>query len=297
MRRRSLTLVVVAVVLVAVAVALYASRAEPPPPRPVANDAFASVRGDRAILWAVGDGADGGAAARALAGTLERTGLDRLLYLGDVYPDGTRLDFTRGFAPVYGRLAGRTAPTPGNHEWPEHLVGYDPYWRSVTGAPTPPWYAIHAGGWEVLALNSEAPHEAGSAQLGWLRGRLRRPTTCRLAFWHRPRFSAGSHGDQEDVAPLWEALRGRAALVVSGHDHNLQRLHPRDGLVQVVSGAGGHGHYDLDADDPRLAFGDDRHDGALRIELRPGRAELAFVTAAGRVLDRSAVRCRGAAGG
>lgn len=46
------------------------------------------------------------------------------------------------------------------------------------------------------------------------------PGTCRLA-WHRPRFTAGKHADARDVAPLWEALRGRAKIVVNGHDHNM----------------------------------------------------------------------------
>jgi calcineurin-like phosphoesterase family protein len=111
------------------------------------------------------------------------------------------------------------APTPGNHDWPDHESGYDSYWQRVTGAPTPPWYAFRAGGWHVLVLNSEAPHGPGSAQLRWLRAQLRGRTSCRLANWHRPRFSAGRHGDQPDMSPMWDALRGHAALVLSGHDH------------------------------------------------------------------------------
>jgi hypothetical protein len=129
-----------------------------------------------------------------------------------------------------------------------------------------------------------------SAQLSWLRGQLRRPGTCRLAFWHRPRYNAGHHGDAADMAPVWNALRGHATLVIAGHDHNMQRLRPIDGLVQYVSGAGGHGRYALNAD-RRLAFGDDREYGALRIELSPGRARLAFVSAGGRILDLSTARC------
>jgi len=103
-------------------------------------------------------------------------------------------------------------------------------------------------------------------------------------------MSAGSHGDQSDVAPLWDALRGHAALVVNGHDHDLQRLRPADGIEQLVVGAGGKSRYGLSAD-RRLAFGDDQHDGALRMELRRGGAQLSFVTAAGQVLDQSGVDC------
>lgn len=40
-----------------------------------------------------------------------------------------------------------------------------------------------------------------------------------------------------------------------------------------------------------MAFGASRAYGALRIELRPGSARLAFVSAGGRILDLSDVPC------
>jgi hypothetical protein len=213
-----------------------------------------------------------------------------VLYLGDVYEAGSPTDFRTHFASIYRPLLKRMAPTPGNHEWPTHRSGYDPFWRSVTGAATPPWYALDVGGWHVISLNSETAGDAG--QLSWLKRRLALygSGNCTLAFWHRPRFSAGPHGDQADLAPLWNALRGHARLVLSGHDHDLQRMRPIEGITQVVSGAGGRHRYAVHRD-RRLAFADDSHFGALRLRLSPGQARLAFVTADGRVLDRSAVRC------
>jgi len=280
-------------VLAAAAALAYGLPDTPPPPRSVANHAFpsASAPNAPAVVWAVGDGADGGDDARAVAHRIAAGHPDRLLYLGDIYDDGSAEDFREGFDAVYGPLAGITAPTPGNHDWPAHSDGYDPYWRARTGAPTPPWYAFRIGGWRVLSLNSEAPHDRSSPQLRWLRRQLTRASgTCALAFWHRPLMSGGDHGDQPDVAPLWNALRGKARLVLNGHDHNSQRLHPRNGIVELVAGAGGKSRYSLD-DDTRRAFGDDEHDAALRLTLRPGRADLRFVSAAGATLDRSSVRC------
>ena len=248
----------------------------------------------QAVVWAVGDGADGGENARAVVRMMTRGRVDRLLYLGDVYEEGTAEEFERNYHSVYGRLAGRTSPSPGNHEWANHRTGYDPYWRRVTGRPMPSFYAFRIGGWEVLSLNSEAPHhEPGDAQLRWLRARVRGPGTCRIAFWHRPRYSHGRHGDQDDVEPFWQALAGRATLVVNGHDHDMQRFPPIRGITQLIAGAGGHGLYAVDrGDDPRLAFADDTHYGALRLELRPGRARYAFVAADGRTLDAGEVGCR-----
>jgi hypothetical protein len=254
---------------------------------------------DRALLWAVGDGADGGAAARSVVARMKRKRFDRVLYLGDVYGssllnlvtgDGTAADYRDHYDRVYGALADKTAPTPGNHEWRQRGEGYEPYWAKVFGTPPPAYYAFDLAGWQVLSLNSEAPHGARSPQVRWLRAQVRAPGTCRLAFWHAPRFSAGRHGDQPHVEPLWDALRGRATIVLSGHDHNMQRLRPLDGLTQYVSGAGGHKRYEVRRD-PRVAFGNDRDFGALRIELSPGRARTAFVSAAGRILDVHSVRC------
>jgi predicted phosphodiesterase len=250
-----------------------------------------SVPGDRAVVWAVGDGtADEN--AKAVARRIARGPVDRLLYLGDVYESGTAEEFARNYGPSYGRLARLTAPTAGNHDAGNATSGYDPYWRRVHGVTPPDWYSFRAGGWTIISLDSQVAHGEGSPQLRWLERRVRRPGTCRIAFWHRPRYSAGTnHGDQEDMEPVVDALRGRAAIVLAGHEHDMQRFKSIDGITHFVSGAGGRGLYKLRADS-RLAFGDDRRFGALRLRLSRGIARFAFVAAGGQVLDSGSVRCR-----
>jgi hypothetical protein len=257
----------------------------------------ADLVGDRVTMWAVGDSADGSARARRVAASLPAAGdLDAFLYLGDVYDQGTALEYERNYAPLYGHLGALTAPCPGNHEWGRHDSGYDRYWERARGVPPPPWYSFRAAGWLLLSLNTEESCWPGSPQGRWLRAELAASDEPVIAFWHRPRFNAGQHGDQPDVEPLWQAVRGRAVAVLSGHDHNLQRFRPVDGITQFVVGAGGRSSYRLGSSwwrrmvrrrptDPRLAFGNDVDDGALRIELSPARARFAFVTVDGRVLD------------
>jgi len=242
------------------------------------------------VYWAIGDGGTTGEAAREVAALVARDRPDGILYLGDVYEQGTPEEFEENFADVYGDLVGMMWPTPGNHEWPSREVGYDRFWERVRGTRLPYYYAREAGGWQLLSVNSE---DAGDGeQLAWLREQAAAGGDCRLMFMHRPRFTAGLHEDEQDeVAGLWDAVRGSAALVVSAHDHNLQRFEPVDGTVQYVSGAGGDERYEVDEEDPRLAFGEDDAFGALRIELRPGRADLTFVAADGTPLDRSTVTC------
>lgn len=247
-----------------------------------------------AIVWAVGDGGDGSENARAVVARIAAGRVDRVLYLGDVYTYGTALEFRKNYATTYGRFASLTAPTPGDNEWPHRAEGYNRYWARVhSNATTPPYFSFRIGGWKILSLNSEIARGAGSPQHRWLVSELRRPGTCRLAFWHRPRYSAGvEHGDQPDVAPLWNALRGRAKLVLNAHDHDMQQFAPIDGITEIVSGAGGHRRYRLNRSDQRLVFGNDTSYGVLRLELMPGKARFAFVDVDGRTLHSGSVRCR-----
>ena len=239
-----------------------------------------------ATIWAVGD-VELSDSGRRVTRLVASGRPDRFLYLGDVYESGTAEEF-REFDSLIGTLRGATAPTPGNHDWPNYDEGYGPYWGRAAGRPRPDHYSFRMAGWQFISLNSEA---VDSGQERWLRRRLAGGGNCRIAFYHRPRFSAGSHGDQSQVEPFWQALRGRARLVLNAHDHNMQQLRPQAGVTELIAGAGGHSLYALDEGDPRLAWGNDSDWGALRLRLRPGRAAFAFVGIDGRVLHRGSARC------
>jgi hypothetical protein len=261
--------------LAAAAMALVPSQAEP----------------ERAVVWAAGDVATPGVRADRVAALVRRGEPDRFLYLGDVYETGTARDFRRWYHPRFGRLARITAPTIGNHEWDRRYQGYYPYWYRRKGQRLAPWFKTQNAGWEILSLNSQAPHGTDSAQLSWLREALEGPGDCRIAFWHRPRYSEGAYRGAADLNPFWTALAGHARIVLNGHDHNLQRHSPQRGIVEYVVGAGGRGRYKLHRGPSTMVWGTDRFDGALRMVLRPGRALLEFRAPSGRLLDRSRATC------
>src|SRR5215204_3963471 len=104
------------------------------------------------IVWAVGDSSDSDA-SRRVAALIAHDDPDRIIYLGDVYDDGTRAEFETNFAEVYGELVERMWPTPGNHEWRNRATGYAPFWREVLGEPLPYHYAREAGGWQILSAS------------------------------------------------------------------------------------------------------------------------------------------------
>jgi hypothetical protein len=251
----------------------------------------AQEAGEHAVVWVAGDVATPGARADRVAALVRRGRPDRFIYLGDVYETGTPADFRRWYHPRFGRLAHITLPTIGNHEWDNRFRGYYPYWARRKGHRHPPWSASRVAGWEIVNLNSQAPHGTHSPQIAWLEDAVEGPGDCRIAFMHRPRYSAGAYGGAPDLNPLWNRLSGRARIVLSGHDHNLQRHTPQRGLTQYVVGAGGRGRYALHRGSPTLAWGRDNVDGALRMLLRPGRALLEFRAPGGALLDRSRATC------
>lgn len=263
-----------------------------PPVRPP-HGLFVDSDTDRvAEVWAVGDAADEGAGA-PLARLIDRNRPDRVLYLGDVYETGTAEEFARNYAPTFGRFAEITAPSLGNHEAVSVADGYEPYWRSVYGKLPPSFYSFELAGWELLSLNSEVDYGPDSEQVRWLGEQTSDGGNCRLAFWHRPRYSAGTtHGDDPSLQTLWDTLSGHTRLIVNAHEHDLQRLERRQGMTQFVAGAGGRSSYPIDPSYDGLRFGDDQHVGALRLRLRPGRASYAFVSTAGQILDSGSVHCR-----
>ena len=245
----------------------------------------------RAVVWAVGDAATPGPDADAIGRLVRHARPQLFLYLGDVYETGSRSDFRRWYHPRFGSLAGITMPTIGNHEFANRFKGYYPYWAQRKGHRQPPWSKRTIAGWQILDLNSQAPHGSSSPQVHWLERTLANAQgDCRIAFWHRPRLTHGGYQSAPDLNPLWNRLAGHARIVLSGHDHNLQRHRPVRGLIQYVVGAGGRGRYGLRPDATR-AWGRDNANAALRIVLKPGRALLEFRDARRRVLDRSRVAC------
>jgi len=268
---------------VTLALALAATAAAVGPP--------AESAAPRAVVWAVGDAASPDPRSDRVAALVRRGDPDRFLYLGDVYENGTAAEFRGRYDPRFGRLAHITLPTIGNHEWANRYSGYYPYWKSQKGRRMPPWFKTEVAGWEIISLNSQAPHGTGSPQARWLRDAVAGPGTCRIAFMHRPRYSAGAYGGAADLNPLWHRLVGHARLILSGHDHNLQRHRAQRGVTQYVVGAGGRGTYGLHGGSPTLAWGRDNIDGALRMVLRPGHALLEFRSTSGRLLDRSRASC------
>ncbi len=260
--------------------------------------------GQPLIVAAVGDGASGETAAQQVTDLIASWNPNLVLYLGDVYEEGTPVEFFNWYGvedQFYGRFRDMTNPTAGDHEHEGGTApGYYDYWGAV-----PDSYSFEVAGWRFISLNSNKPVTPGSPQFAWLAQELRdHPVPCTIVYLHHPIYSVGTQGSTLRVEGLWPLLAQEGVdLVLSGHDHNYQRWVPLDaagrpsptGVTQFVVGTGGHGIRAFAAHDDRLAKGIDLVPlafGALRLELNPEGARYEFASIAGHILDSGSVSCQ-----
>ena len=227
--------------------------------------------------------------------------------LGDnAYPDGTLAQFNDCYGPTWGRHKSRTKPVPGNHDYhTAGAAGYFDYFGAAAGGRSKGYYSYNLGAWHIIALNSEITQSAGSAQEQWLRADLAaNPKTCTLAYWHKPRFSSGKHGNIPASQPLWQALYDYGAdVVLNGHDHLYERFAPQNpsgqadatrGIREFVVGTGGAGLYTFPTIQPNSQVRNNTTHGVLKLTLHSTSYDWQFIPIAGKnFTDSGSANCVG----
>ncbi len=265
-------------------------------------------------LVAAGDIACDGCAQATTAALIDQLiatdNLQAVLVLGDLaYSSGSAAEFRAFYTPSWGRpeILQLSHPVPGNHEYASGSANdYFDYFDgagAADGRAGPRglgYYSFDLGSWHVIALNSSdacrfVSCSETSAQHDWLAADLAaHPAPCTLAFWHHPRFQAGtSAGELSAAAPLWDLLVAAGAeLVLNGHEHGYQQLAPLDesgqpdvtrGIRTFVVGTGG-GEFDTTFGGPRLASLETSLTGTygvLELTLEPSGYGWQFVAADG----------------
>jgi|tagenome__1003787_1003787.scaffolds.fasta_scaffold20913078_2 3',5'-cyclic AMP phosphodiesterase CpdA len=178
--------------------------------------------------------------------------------LGDnAYDLGSKSNYAECLDPSWGRFKDRIRiAVPGNHDYgTKDASGYRDYFGATAVRDGETWYSQEAGAWHVIVLDSDCDNVSGgcgpdSPQVRWLRDDLAAHTArCTMALFHHPRFSSGEHGNDDAVAPFWDALYAAGAdLILNGHEHSYERFGPQDpaghaddarGIVEIIAGTGG----------------------------------------------------------
>ena len=197
----------------------------------------------RFAVW--GDSGYGGEDQATLFGQIMTVPFDFVLHAGDLaYDAGTRDQFERTVFKVYAPLLREFAmfPVSGNHEYGTEQAA--PYLESFVlpeNGDHERYYSFDWGDVHFVGLDTE---RIGAPQAEWLDADLTNnslPWT--IVFGHRPPYSSGEHGGDEDFqrsfVPVLE--KHRVPLVLSGHEHQYERTHVRNGVTYVVTGGGGRG--------------------------------------------------------
>jgi hypothetical protein len=214
-----------------------------------------------------------------------------VLALGDnAYQDGTPEEFRDHYKPSWGRFNDRVWTCPGNHDY--HSKGRNPFpfyhfFGERAGPDNLGYYSLNVGAWHLVCLNSEIDRNQGSAQITWLKADLlRNKERPILAFFHRPRFSSGTHGSDGSQIDFWHTLFQRnAEIVLNGHDHHYERFDPQDpesnfvarGIREFVVGTGGKSLRRVTRTQKHSVVRNGDTHGVLQLTLRPTSYEWRFL--------------------
>ncbi len=184
----------------------------------------------------------------AVLDQMSRVEFDLALLAGDIaYPEGRLADLEHNFLAVYAPLM-RSAPffpASGNHDYqtddgaPFRQVFALPENGGPAGRER--WYSFDWGDLHVVVLDSE---KLVPAQAEWLdRDLARTRAPWVIALFHRAPYSSGEHGPDLPTRAAFAPIlaRHRVALVLTGHEHDYERFHPRESVTFVVTGGGGRG--------------------------------------------------------
>lgn len=234
---------------------------------------------------------------------------DAVITLGDnQYQNGELSNFQTYYHPTWGQAFDKTYPAPGNHEYgTPNAAGYFDYFGTRAGNTSNGYYSFDIGSWHVVSLNSNCVTfnddscSNGSPQADWLQNDLETHNNgCTLVYWHHPRYSAGTHGDNSRMDYFWQLLdANNVDVALAGHDHNYQRFAPMDstgsydpnGIREFVVGTGGKSHYSLNTSDNNLESYKTSTFGVLKMTLHDTSYDWEFVGETGDVFDSGSWNC------
>jgi len=189
---------------------------------------------------AFGDSGSGNGDQLAILDQLGTVPFRLMIHTGDIaYESGTLAELEDTFFAIYAPLLRSFAmfPSIGNHD-------DSGMFRRVFDVPRTGdhnWYSFDYGDIHFVALDT---NDFGSAQEAWLRTDLAASDReWTVVFGHHPPYSSGEHGSSTDLRAKLAAIfqEHPVDLVLSGHDHDYERVAPQGGVHYVVTGGGGRG--------------------------------------------------------
>lgn len=233
----------------------------------------------------IGDYGTGATIETRVANRVHSWNPDLVLTVGDNnYPSGARSTINKNIVRDYGRYISpdptenRFYPSLGNHDYGTRRA--TPYIEFFALPGNERWYSLSRGGVTFWIVDSV---KYSSEQRDWLQSGIGASEACfDVVLFHHPPFSSGKHGGNVMMQEDWPAWG--AELIITGHDHDYERLEV-DGLTYIVNGLGGKKPRAWGQIDPRSIFRYRDDNGALRLTVDGGVLTTEFITDDGVVID------------
>jgi hypothetical protein len=128
-----------------------------------------------------------------------------------------------------------------------------------------------------------------SVQAAWLQKGLAASTSAwNIVYFHQPPYSSGvEHGSSTWLR--WPFAEWGAQAVLSGHEHNYERLLV-DGIPYFVNGVGGGGRYDFGTPLPESQFRYNADYGAMLVTASGTELHFEFDSRKGKLIDQYDVK-------
>jgi hypothetical protein len=236
--------------------------------------------------------------AQQMVAWRERFPFEFVLMLGDnIYGPHTPDDYRRKFDEPYRDLlqAGVTFHAAiGNHDDPGSL-NYAPFnmdgqrhytFRKGEG----PLGGLTGAGVRFFALDSRS---FDYDQIDWLRRELEGSRSAwKIVYFHHPLYTSGRY--QAGARTLRRAVErtlvaGDVDVVLSGHEHFYERIHPQNGVVYFVSGAAGSLRPDDIQRTPLTAVGFDDDYHFVMFEVTGRELYFQAVSRGGKTIDAGVI--------
>lgn len=191
-----------------------------------------------------------------------------------------------------GSATRRFLPAIGNHEYgvnddmPSRLTAYTDYF-DLPGNER--YYDYVEGPVHFFVINSDTNepdgNDVGSVQANWLQAGLAAATEpFKIVYFHHPAYSSGSQGNNDWMQ--WPFGQWGATAVMSGHDHDYERLNV-GGLTYFVDGTGGAELSPFVTIDPSVSrFRLAQHYGALLVTVSGTAMTYEYYTVDGGLQER-----------
>lgn len=134
-------------------------------------------------------------------------------------------------------------------------------------------------------------------QVKWIDEELQKSgEKWKIVFFHHPLYSsARTHGSQVKLREVLEPLfiKHGVSLVLNGHDHTYERIKPQNGIQYFVEGSSGQlREGDLRKGSPLTAFGEDRQQTFILMEIDGDLLTFNTIGRSGSVIDSGVIQRR-----